>query len=318
VEHRHPHARLREGDARERGAESQDGGGGEKNLRALHKDPPCRAALSRAGRPRVWGLRCSSVHYVLWASPRYPSRGALPYRQGVPHETSASSEKAPYPLEPRSSRTAAGAAMIRVQPRARLPVAATGPNSRKTAIDCRNRPSCSRFSDRSSDSQPTAASIGQMQGCGAAPDGDANFALALCQPRRFAYMSRLAERRTSMARSWAGLAGTGRPLPNRARYFPSSAVCRLPAARLAADADYPQPRHGDLAVEGRRWRYCWIRVVRRPARPYRSSEHCQASISSAESAYRLHARSTPVDEFLSGEYTDNIRDAVREEVRKRC
>jgi hypothetical protein len=40
------------------------------------------------------------------------------------------------------------------------------------------------------------------------------------------------------------------------------------------------------------WRYCWMRVVRKPAKPWRSIEYCQARNSSTESEYRLQASSS--------------------------
>jgi len=46
---------------------------------------------------------------------------------------------------------------------------------------------------------------------------------------------------------------------------------------------------GDLVIY---WRYCWIRVVRSPARPCRSIEYCQARNSSTVSVYRLQASSS--------------------------
>src|SRR5262249_35867039 len=39
-------------------------------------------------------------------------------------------------------------------------------------------------------------------------------------------------------------------------------------------------------------RYCWMRVVRRPARPCWSMEYCQERNSSTVSVYRLHASSS--------------------------
>src|SRR5262249_52502751 len=44
-----------------------------------------------------------------------------------------------------------------------------------------------------------------------------------------------------------------------------------------------------LGVAGRYCRYCWMRVVRRPARPWRAIEYCQATKSSTVRVERLQA-----------------------------
>src|SRR5215467_11405001 len=93
----------------------------------------------------------------------------------------------------------------------------------------------------------------------------------------------------------------GAPRHRRGQHAHGAIADRGPWGRANSSRMRPTPRarqwpcasRGEMSGSAEVYcRYCWMRVVRKPARPWRSIEYCQARNSSTVRVYRLQASSS--------------------------